>query len=188
MTQPILVLDIEPDNLLLIEQTIKRNLSGVETVGLTEPREALAWCVLQEPDLCFIDYKMPGMSGIDFLTRLRAHARFAGVPMIMISGGPGGELKQQALNSGVTDFINKPINVADVVARARNHLRLSSVRPAASAMDCENRSDTARCVLPIAELVSECGSTSSSWKSIIRSRHQTERTPPTLAARTQDSS
>lgn len=41
MTQTILVLDDEPDNVLLIEQTIKCNLPGVETVGFTEPREAM---------------------------------------------------------------------------------------------------------------------------------------------------
>ena len=144
MPQTILVLDDEPDNVLLIEQTIKRNLPGVGTVGFTAPREALAWCVSNEPDLCFIDYKMPGMSGIDFLTQLRAQVRFAGVPMIMISGEPGGELKQQALNSGVTDFISKPINIADVVARARNHLRLR-------ASLCAGRQDLGRLEAEIKE-------------------------------------
>lgn len=124
MTQTILVLDDEPDNVLLIEQTLKRNLPEVTTVGFTAPREALAWCELHEPDLCFIDYKMPGMSGIDFMTQLRERAPFVGVPMIMITGEPRSELQQLALNSGVTDFICKPINIADVVARARNHLRL----------------------------------------------------------------
>ena len=124
MTQTILVLDDEPDNVLLIEQTLKRNLPEVTTVGFTAPREALAWCALNEPDLCFIDYRMPGMSGIDFMTQLREQAHFVGVPMIMITGEPRSELQQQALNSGVTDFISKPINMADVVARARNHLRL----------------------------------------------------------------
>lgn len=124
MTQTILVLDDEPDNVLLIEQTLKRNLPFVATVGFTAPREALSWCAVNEPDLCFIDYNMPGMSGIDFMTEVREQAHFAGVPMIMITGQSKSDLQQQALNSGVTDFINKPINIADVVARARNHLRL----------------------------------------------------------------
>ena len=124
MPQIILVLDDEPDNVVLIEQTIKRNLPGVQTVCFTSPQEAMTWCTHNEPDLCFIDYKMPDMSGLEFVTRTRLRASFAGVPMIMITGESAADLQQQALNSGVTDFISKPINVADVVARTRNHLHL----------------------------------------------------------------
>ena len=124
MAQTILVLDDEPDNVLLIEETIKRNLPQVRTVAFTSPQAAAAWCATHEPDLCLIDYKMPGMSGIEFLTLVRQQAHFDGVPMIMITAQPGSELQQQALLSGATDFLSKPLNVADVVARTRNHLRL----------------------------------------------------------------
>jgi two-component system, response regulator RpfG len=85
MTQTILVLDDEPDNVLLIEKTIKRNLPDVRTVGFSSPQEAAAWCEANEPDLCLIDFKMPGMSGIEFITRVRRRTCFQGVPMIMIT-------------------------------------------------------------------------------------------------------
>lgn len=124
MSQTILILDDEPDNVLLIEETIKRNLPNVRTLGFTSPQEAVAWCEANEPDLCLIDYKMPGMSGIEFMARVRRRARFQGVPMIMITGQPSTELQQQALDSGATDFLSKPIIIADVVVRTRNHLRL----------------------------------------------------------------
>jgi response regulator RpfG family c-di-GMP phosphodiesterase len=124
MSQTILILDDEPDNVQLIQETIKRNLPGVRTVGFSSPQEAVAWCEANEPDLCLIDYKMPGMSGIEFMARVRQRACFQGVPMIMITGQPGIELQQQALDCGVTDFLSKPFNIADVVVRSRNHLRL----------------------------------------------------------------
>jgi response regulator RpfG family c-di-GMP phosphodiesterase len=124
MSQTILILDDEPDNVLLIEETIRRNLPNVRMVGFTSPQEAVAWCEANEPDLCLIDYKMPGMSGIEFMARVRRRARFQGVPMIMITGQPSTELQQQALDSGATDFLSKPIIIADVVVRTRNHLRL----------------------------------------------------------------
>jgi len=124
MSQTILILDDEPDNVLLIEETIKRNLPEVRTVGFSSPQEAVAWCEANEPDLCLIDYKMPGMSGIEFIARVRQRPSFKGVPMIMITGQPGTELQQRALENGATDFLNKPINIADVVVRTRNHLRL----------------------------------------------------------------
>jgi response regulator RpfG family c-di-GMP phosphodiesterase len=124
MSQTILILDDEPDNVLLIKETIKRNLPEVRTVGFTSPQEAVAWCESNEPDLCLIDYNMPGMSGIEFMAQVRRRKCLQGVPMIMITGQPGTELQQQALDSGATDFLSKPINVADVVVRTRNHLRL----------------------------------------------------------------
>jgi two-component system response regulator RpfG len=64
------------------------------------------------------------MSGIEFMTQVRGRASFQGVPMIMITGQPGTELQQQALDCGVTDFLSKPFNIADIVVRTRNHLRL----------------------------------------------------------------
>jgi response regulator RpfG family c-di-GMP phosphodiesterase len=128
MSQTILILDDEPDNVHLIEETIRRNLPDVRTVGFCSPREAAAWCELNEPDLCLIDYKMPGMSGIEFMALVRRRACFQGVPMIMITGQPNTELQQRALDSGATDFLSKPINVADVVIRSRNHLRLRGGR------------------------------------------------------------
>jgi len=124
MSQTILILDDEPDNVHLIEETIRRNLPDVRTVGFCSPREAAAWCEQNEPDLCLIDYKMPGMSGIEFITQLHRRVFFQGVPIIMITGQPDTELQQRALDSGATDFLSKPINVADVVVRTRNHLRL----------------------------------------------------------------
>ena len=124
MAQTILVLDDEPDNVLLIEETIKRNLPDVRTLGFTSPQAAVAWCQANEPDLCLFDYKMPGMSGIEFMTQVRRRAAFQGIPMIMITGQPSTELQQLALERGATDFLSKPINVADVVVRTRNHLRL----------------------------------------------------------------
>lgn len=124
MLSTILILDDEPDNVLLIEETIKRNLPDVRTVGFTSPQAAVLWCEANEPDLCLIDYNMPGMSGIEFLSRVRRHAAFQGVPIIIITGQPRIDLQQLALESGATDFLSKPINVADVVVRTRNHLRL----------------------------------------------------------------
>jgi response regulator RpfG family c-di-GMP phosphodiesterase len=124
MSQTILILDDEPDNVLLIEETIKRNLPNVRTVGFSSPQQAAEWCDANEPDLCLIDYKMPGMSGIEFMAQVRRRKRFQGVPMIMITGQPSTELQQQALDCGATDFLSKPINIADVVVRSRNHLRL----------------------------------------------------------------
>ncbi len=124
MTQTILLLDDETDNIVLMEETLKRKLPGVSTVGFTSPREALAWCAGQEPDLCLIDYKMPEMSGVEFLMRVRQNPAFHGIPMVMITGMSREDVQQVALVSGATEFLNKPINPVDMAARCQNLLKI----------------------------------------------------------------
>ncbi len=122
MTQTILLLDDETDNIVLMEETLKRKLRGVSTVGFTSPLEALAWCAGHEPDLCLIDYKMPEMSGIEFLMRVRQNPAFHGIPMVMITGMSREDVQQVALVSGATEFLNKPIDPVDMVVRCQNLL------------------------------------------------------------------
>jgi response regulator RpfG family c-di-GMP phosphodiesterase len=124
MPQTILILDDEADNLLLVQESLRRHLPGVTTAAFTSPQEAVAWCEFHEPDLCLVDYRMPGMNGIDFIRRVRTLTHFQGVPMIMITGTPDAALRHHALDAGATDFLGKPIDPNDVVIRSRNHLKL----------------------------------------------------------------
>jgi response regulator RpfG family c-di-GMP phosphodiesterase len=124
MSQTVLILDDEPDNIALIQTTLRRQLPEVGVVTFNAPREALAWCALHEPDLCLVDYKMPGMTGVDFIRAVREFAHFQSVPLIMITGQSDQTLQQRALEIGATDFLAKPYNAPDIVARTRNHLRM----------------------------------------------------------------
>ncbi len=124
MPQTVLILDDEPDNVLLIAESLRRQLPEVRPMGFTSAAEAAAWCARNEPDLCLIDYRMPEMSGSDFLRVVRGHDHFRAVPVIMITAQACPALQEEALLAGATDFLGKPINPADVVMRVRNHLRL----------------------------------------------------------------
>ena len=126
MPQTILILDDEEVNVTLMQETLRRHLPGVESVGFTGPQEALAWCSVHEPDLCLVDFKMPQMSGIEFTLRARQQPSFQGIPVVMITGMTAGEVRHKALVSGVTEFLNKPINPEEVVIRCRNLLALRS--------------------------------------------------------------
>jgi response regulator RpfG family c-di-GMP phosphodiesterase len=124
MSQTVLVLDDESDNVHLICESLRRQLPGVCAIGFSAPQEAVAWCATHEPDLCLVDYRMPVMSGVEFVRRLRAQDHLQGVPVIMITAQTAPALQQEALDAGATDFLSKPINVPDVLRRVRNHLRL----------------------------------------------------------------
>jgi len=124
MPQTVLILDDEPDIVLLISETLRRQLPEVQAVGFSSAGDALAWCANHEPELCLVDYRMPGMSGVEFISAIRKYLHFQAVPVIMITAQPEPYLKHEALSVGATDFLAKPIDPADVAMRVRNHLRL----------------------------------------------------------------
>ncbi len=124
MPQTILILDDEAANVTLMEETLRRHLPSAVSVCFTSPREALAWCAVHEPDLCLVDFKMPELSGIEFTRRARQQPCFQGIPVVMITGISTSDVRQNALANGVTEFLNKPINPEEVVARCRNLLNL----------------------------------------------------------------
>jgi two-component sensor histidine kinase len=99
-------------------------LPDVETALLTDPSEALSWCIEHEPDLVLLDYLMPGMNGIEFLQCMRAVRHLQAVPVIIVTGVESKETLYQALNSGATDFLRKPVDHLELIARARNMLEL----------------------------------------------------------------
>jgi putative two-component system response regulator len=101
-----------------------KRLPDVETVLFTDPVEALSWCMKHEPDLIILDYLMPGMNGIEFLQRMPAVQHLKQVPVIVVTGEQSKETLYQALDSGATDFLRKPIDHVELMARARNMLEL----------------------------------------------------------------
>ncbi|BAV32522.1 divalent ion tolerance protein CutA [Sulfuricaulis limicola] len=106
-------------------------MDTVQTMCFASGGEALAWCRENEPDLCLVDYHMPGMNGIAFITEVRKLPRFGGIPMIMISGAADAELRQRALLSGANDFLTRPVDAEEFKARVYSllSLRMSLINP-----------------------------------------------------------
>ncbi len=71
-----------------------------------------------------LDVGLPGHSGLEVLKRLRAHR--AGVPVIMVTGQYGRQLREGALRAGAATFLTKPFRIADVRAAIDQHLRAST--------------------------------------------------------------
>ncbi len=103
-------------------QYLVRKLPDCESVCFTDPVAALEWCLANEPDLVLVDYMMPILSGTELVERFRAH--HPDVPVLMITASHETTLRHQALKIGVTDFLTKPIDNIEFLARAKNMLAL----------------------------------------------------------------
>lgn len=97
-------------------------LRRFEKVDIVEAADGdAAWQELQNglcPVLCCCDMRMPGMSGIDLIHRFKSRAVLADVPFIFVTAATDRETVEEAINSGATNYILKPINLA----KARSNL------------------------------------------------------------------
>ena len=97
---------------------------GMQVTGFGDPDEALEQARAQTPDLILTDYKMPQMNGVEFTQRFREIPDCADVPLIVVTGVDDREIRYQALDSGATDFLTKPVDPYECRARCKNLLTL----------------------------------------------------------------
>lgn len=117
----VVVIDDAQINVTLLQHLVKK-LPDCEPVCFTDPVAALAWCVDNDPDLVVVDYMMPQLNGTELTKQFRA--RHPDNPVLMVTANHELELRHDALHNGVTDFLTKPLDNAEFLARARNMLAL----------------------------------------------------------------
>lgn len=117
----VVIIDDSQMNVTLLQHLV-RKLPPCEPVCFTDPVAALEWCLLNEPDLVIVDYMMPILSGTELVQRFRA--RHPDIPVLMITANHETALRHEALKLGVTDFLTKPIDNVEFLARAKNMLAL----------------------------------------------------------------
>ena len=86
--------------------------------------EALALLANQLPDLIILDFMMPGMNGQQVALALKKSPRTRNIPIIMLTALSDQHSRMLALSAGVEEFINKPVDQAELWVRVRNLLRL----------------------------------------------------------------
>ena len=118
----ILVTDDSPN----YRQALRRLLvaNGYAVLAASDGAAALQLAREQSPDLILLDVNMPGMDGYEACRQLKADAGTSAIPVIFISGEGGVVNKMQAFASGGVDFIVKPHDDEEVLARVRTHIAL----------------------------------------------------------------
>jgi response regulator RpfG family c-di-GMP phosphodiesterase len=110
-------IDDDEVNLLIIENLAEK--IGLIVKSYTNPIDALVYIKENNTDIIFVDYLMPEMNGIEFIKKVRLDNQ--DIPIIMITSITGDEeLKLGAIKAGATEFLNKPLNGSEFIARISN--------------------------------------------------------------------
>jgi DNA-binding response OmpR family regulator len=115
------VLVVEDDKDLA--QTVERYLKGqgYDVYHLLDGQEAASHLRTYPYDLILLDWQLPGLSGVEILRHIRT--RGISTPVIMVTGLSGIEHTEQGLESGADDYITKPYDLRELLARVKSVLR-----------------------------------------------------------------
>ncbi len=119
----ILIIDDHEINVKVLKHIVEKSFD-CQPVSFLDPKEGLEWCAAEEPDLVFVDYMMPEMDGLEFITEFRKLPEKKDVPIVMITAANDKSVRNKALESGANDFLNKPFDKAELIARTRNMLTI----------------------------------------------------------------
>jgi adenylate cyclase len=122
MTAHILVVDDVAKNVKLLADVLVVRGYRVSTAASGE--EALQCVRADPPDLVLLDVMMPGLSGYDVCRALRADPAHAVLPVVLVTALDPAEERIKGLDAGADDFLSKPINQAELMARVRSLLRI----------------------------------------------------------------
>ena len=119
----VVIIDDNQINLKLLEFLLAKD-GRCRPRSFLDPRDGLAHCLAEPPDLLIVDYMMPELNGLDVIQQLRANPATADIPILMVTANDQRDIRHAALEIGATDFLTKPIDNKELFARAHNMLRL----------------------------------------------------------------
>jgi two-component system sensor histidine kinase/response regulator len=124
-TPKILVVDDQPINVQLLKRKLERE--GMTVVAAYSGQEALSLISGDKPDLILLDVMMPDMDGLEVCQRLQAEPDTKSIPIIFITARTTKEGKIEGLGVGAVDYITKPIDLDETLARVQTQLRFVQI-------------------------------------------------------------
>ncbi len=121
----ILVVDDTPKNVKLLADIL--TVKGYTAVTAASGREALAQVESERPDLVLLDVVMPEMSGYEVCRKIRENPATEILPVVMVTALDAAQERIKGLDAGADDFLTKPINQAELLARVRSLLRIKEL-------------------------------------------------------------
>ncbi|PYG56822.1 PleD family two-component system response regulator [Rhizobium sp. UGM030330-04] len=125
MTARVLVVDDIPANVKLLEARLLAEYFDVVTAE--DGFRALAICEEEQVDIILLDIMMPGMDGFEVCERLKASPKTAHIPVVMVTALDQPSDRVRGLKAGADDFLTKPVNDLQLIARVKSLVRLKAV-------------------------------------------------------------
>lgn len=118
----VLVVDDQPINVQLLQRVLERH--RLQVLVAYRGEEALKMAADKQPDLILLDIMMPEMDGLEVCRRLKATDGLRDIPVIFITARGAKENKLEGLGTGAADYLVKPIDVDETIARVNTQLRI----------------------------------------------------------------
>jgi diguanylate cyclase (GGDEF)-like protein len=117
------ILVVEDEQLIarLLKETLQ--IEGYQVVTVLNGEDAVQFALRETPHLIILDVMLPGIDGYEVVRRLRAHPKCIHIPIIILSALGEPEDKVRAFETGVDDYVTKPFNTDELLARIRSQLR-----------------------------------------------------------------
>lgn len=124
----LLAVDDNQDNLYVIENLVNEHLPQCRVITASNAEEGFEIARTETIDAALVDVQMPGMSGIEMCRELKASESIADFPVILITAHrASGRRKAEGLLAGADDFLNKPIDNNEFIAKIKVMLRLKEM-------------------------------------------------------------
>ena len=119
-----MVIDDQSTGRAILEEVVRGIGLNIAVEPFESPVDAVRWATSHSADLVLVDYQMPELDGVEFVRRLRLLPDYVHVPMVMVTVHDDRKVRYRALDAGITDFLTKPIDTRECLARCRNLLTL----------------------------------------------------------------
>jgi PleD family two-component response regulator len=130
MSSRILIADDEPSVLHLLELVLTNE--GYQVLMAANGDQLVRMAQAVVPDLVIVDLMMPSMDGYEAIRQLRNDTRTAHLPMLILTAKSAPDDVVTGFETGADDYITKPFNIPELLARIRGHLRRAQAQPVRS--------------------------------------------------------
>ena len=117
--ESVLVVEDNEKNMKLVRDVLQA--TGYVALEATTGEEAIELAAVHRPALVLMDVQLPGMTGVEALTRLRGDARTSGIPVLAVTAQAMRGDRERFLEAGFDGYLSKPLDVLELIATVREH-------------------------------------------------------------------